>query len=318
MPGVDWPVERLKRYQGSFPAPEDFGLFWKKKKQEIEKIKPDICQERVIFPGEKLRYYRISVKAVDGCVLRAKYICPDTEKRFPTEVVFHDYPQASRGWFYLGRYAAIGRGVLAPDCRGQGGESDSGFCGKGPTAYGPMFNGLEDVVDNMYLCRLIEDAFLWITVAEALPYVDKEELTVYGEGQGGGLAVACAALYPEIRKCGAHYPMLCDYKRVWEIDFDEGAYEGLRYFFCWRDPLHEREEELFKKLSYVDVKNFAPMVKAKTLMSTGLLDRVSPPSAQFSVFNGLQCEKQHLIYPKHGHERNNFFENEHLKFLLEG
>lgn len=50
-------------------------------------------------------------------------------------------------------------------------------------------------------------------------------------------------------------------------------------------------------------------------MSTGLLDCVSPPSAQFAVFNALDTPKRHLVYPKHGHELNNFFENELLKFF---
>ena len=120
---------------------------------------------------------------------------------------------------------------------------------------------------------------------------------------------------PVFRKCAAHYPMLCDYRRVWEMDFDTGAYEGLRFFFRWHDPLHRREEEILQKLAYVDAKNFAPLVRAEVLMSTGLLDCVSPPSAQFAVFNALDTPKRHLVYPKHGHELNNFFENELLKFF---
>ena len=180
-----------------------------------------------------------------------------------------------------------------------------------------MFNGLEDDITGMYLFQLFRDAFLWAKTAGQMPGIDQRQLYLYGEGQGGGLALACSALYPAFRKCAAHYPMLCDYKRVWDKDFDVNAYEGLRYFFRWRDPLHAREKEIFRKLAYMDVKNFAPMVRAKVLMSTGLQDTVSPPSAQFAVYNGLHTEKRHLVYPKHGHELNNFFENELLKFLME-
>jgi cephalosporin-C deacetylase len=80
--------------------------------------------------------------------------------------------------------------------------------------------------------------------------------------------------------------------------------------------MHEKEREIFEKLAYVDVKNFAPMIQAQILVSTGLQDTVSPPSAQFAVVNALQCPKKHVVYPKHGHELNNFFENELLKFIL--
>lgn len=157
---------------------------------------------------------------------------------------------------------------------------------------------------------------LWTRVLLALEGLDRERLSVYGEGQGGGLAIAAAALYPVFEKCAAHYPLLCDYKRVWDKDFDQNAYAGLRFFFRWHDPLHEREREVFGKLAYVDAVNFAPLVRAKVLMSTGLQDTVSPPSAQFALFNALTGENRHLVYPKHGHELNNFFENELLRFLL--
>ena len=43
----------------------------------------------------------------------------------------------------------------------------------------------------------------------------------------------------------------------------------------------------------MDAINFAPTVKAKVLVSTGLQDVVSPPTAQFALYNKLETEKQH-------------------------
>lgn len=317
MPGTDMPLKQLEAYTGSYPAERDFGDFWKKALRRVSDMKTDIRQEKLNFAQKNLEYYRITIKAADGCLLSAKYIRPAKKEEHPLMIQFHDYPMASRSWFHLSRYAAIGYGVLAPDCRGQGGASEAGFAGKGPTAYGPLFVGLEDKPENMYLYHLFEDALLWIEASKKLDGVKADKISLYGEGQGGALALAGSAMHPEIRKCAAHYPMLCDYYRIWEKDFDKGAYEGLRYFFRWHDPLHEREDEIFRKLSYFDVKNFAPMIQAYTLVSTGLQDVVSPPSAQFAIVNNLKCRKKHLVYPKHGHELNNFFENEYLKFILE-
>lgn len=317
MPGADASLGKLREYRGSYPVPEDFKTFWEKAKQKVKDFSLQIEEERTEFRGRKISYSRISIRSMDQVLLRAKYIRPKNKAGFPVVIQFHDYPMASRGWLHLSRYGALGFGVLAPDSRGQGGESESGRSGRGPTAGGALFEGILDAPEKMYLYHLIEDAFLWIEAAKRLHGADGGALSVYGEGQGGGLAIACAAMFPEIKKCAAHYPMLCDYKRVWEMDFDTNGYEGLKYFFRWHDPMHEWEKEIFDKLALMDVKNFAPMVKAKVLMSTGLKDMVSPPSAQFAVFNGLDCEKRHLVYPKHGHELNNFFENEYLKFLLE-
>ena len=317
MPGTDISLDKLKEYKGSYPIPEDFGAHWQQVKARLEGYAFKIEEEKQEFAGGILDYSWIRITAPDGCMLWAKYIRPKKEEEVPLVVQFHDYPQASRSWFHLSRYASVGYAVLAPDCRGQGGRSGVGLPVKGATAYGPMFFGLEDERENLYLHRLVEDALLWLLAAKKLTGVKAEEQVVYGEGQGAGLAIGAAALFSEIRKCGMHYPMLCDYYRIWEKDFDVNAYEGLRYYFRWKDPLHEREKEVFDKLAYVDAKNFAPMVNARVLMSTGLQDTISPPSAQFAVFNGLRGEKKHLVYPKHGHELNNFFENEWLKFLIE-
>lgn len=317
MPGTDMKIQQLKAYKGSYPAPDDFQEFWKQVMNKVSTRKAlHMTQEEIPFRQKNLKCYRIRITAEDHCCLSAKYIRPAKAGKLPLMIQFHDYPMASRSWFYLSRYASIGYGVLAPDCRGQAGESENGMAGKGPLACGPMFQGLEDTLKNMYLYHLIEDALLWITAAKSMEGVDTAKISVYGEGQGGGLAIACAAMYSDVVKCAAHYPMLCDYYRVWEKDFDVNAYEGLRYFFRWHDPLHRQEKEIFQKLSYFDVKNFAPMVQADTLISTGLQDAVSPPSAQFAIVNQMKCPKKHLIYPKHGHELNNFFENELLKFLL--
>lgn len=315
MPGVDLPLERLREYRGSEPCPDGFAAFWGETAADLDALNGEHLLERITSANANARYCRVTVTAPDGCALRAKYIRPVTDRPVPTVLQFHDYPAASRGWFHLTRYIALGYAVLAPDCRGQGGTSGNGAAPPGPMAYGPLFNGLEGELREMYLFQLYRDALLWAKTLARLPGTDGTNLLVYGEGQGGALALACAAMVPGFRKCAAHYPMLCDYRRVWEMDFDAGAYEGLRFFFRWHDPLHQREAEIFRKLAFVDAKNFAPLVQAEVLMSTGLLDCVSPPSAQFAVFNALRAPKRHLVYPKHGHELNNFFENELLKFF---
>lgn len=39
-----------------------------------------------------------------------------------------------------------------------------------------------------------------------------------GGSQGGGLALACAALEPSVARVASQYPFLCDWLRVWELD----------------------------------------------------------------------------------------------------
>ena len=74
-------------------------------------------------------------------------------------------------------------------------------------------------------------------------------------------------------------------------------------------------KEVFEKLAYIDIVNFSSKLSCDLLIGTGLLDSICPPSTQYAVFNNVNCKKKHLIFHKYGHELNNFFENENLKFM---
>ena len=79
---------------------------------------------------------------------------------------------------------------------------------------------------------------------------------------------------------------------------DEKYDDYFRHF----DPRHEREEEIFTKLGYIDLVHLAPRIQAKLQMHTGLMDNICPPSTQFAMYNHLTCEKSVVIYPDYAHE----------------
>ena len=136
----------------------------------------------------------------------------------------------------------------------------------------------------------------------SLDYVDETRVGVYGGSQGGALSIACAALVPSVKICAPTYPYLSDYKRVWVMDLNKSAYEGLRYYFRYFDPRHEREDEIFTKLGYIDIQHLAPRIKAKVRMATALMDTTCPPSTQFAAYNKMTCEKEMVLYPDYTHE----------------
>ncbi|WP_373214974.1 acetylxylan esterase [Ruminococcus sp. 5_1_39BFAA] len=316
MPGTDMSLEKLIAYQGTTQEPDDFWEFWERAWKQVQPLGDTLVLERRKSSQREMEFWNVTIRGLDGLELKGKFIHPVNISHTPLVVQFHDFPGGSRSWMHLSRYAAIGYSVLAMDCRGQGGLSNSPYVQKGITAYGPLFHGLSGKPEEMYLYKLYTDALTAVSAAKKLPGIDPEQLICYGEGQGAALALACAAFEPSVTKCGLHYPCLCDYRRVWDMDFDKGYYEGLRYYFRWKDSLNEKGDETFAKLDYMDGVNFASYAKTSVLMSICLQDLVSPPSCQFAVYNHLNCPKIDKIYPKHGHELNNFFENEWLKFLL--
>jgi len=139
-------------------------------------------------------------------------------------------------------------------------------------------------------------------VVMSLNEVNAQQVSAYGGSQGGGLALACAALEPRIQRVATVYPFLSDYQRVWEMDLAVRAYEELQSYFRLFDPLHIRETDVFTKLGYIDIQHLAPRIKAEVLVFCGLAGTVCPPSTQFAAYNKLTCPKEMVIYPDYGHE----------------
>jgi cephalosporin-C deacetylase len=192
---------------------------------------------------------------------------------------------------------------MSLDCRGQAGKSEDIISVKGNTLNGHIIRGLaEDSPKKLYFRNVFLDTAQLAGIMMSRNEVDAKRVVAHGGSQGGGLTLACAALEPRICRAAPVYPFLCDYKRVWDMDLDQAAYKELRDFFRNFDPRHEREEEIFTKLGYIDNQHLAPRIKAEIKMGLGLIDTVCPPSTQFAAFNKISSKKDVVIYPDFGHE----------------
>lgn len=101
------------------------------------------------------------------------------------------------------------------------------------------------------------------------------------------------------------------------MDLAKDAYQELQTYFRQHDPLHQREDELFTKLGYIDVQHLAPRIEADVLMAVGLMDTVCPPSTQFAAYNKIRSPKSLAIYPDFGHEGLPGFADTALLFMNE-
>jgi cephalosporin-C deacetylase len=255
------------------------------------------------YPSAIADYFELTFTSTKGARIYAKFLKPKSVVgKIPAVLLFHGLSGCSQEWSTLLPYVSQGFAVAALDCRGQGGLSADVGGMIGTTYSTPFTRGLDDEPEEL-LCRdLFLDTAMLARIVMGLDYVDEGRVAATGGSQGGALTVACAALVPEIKLCAPVYPYLSDYKRVWEMDLDQGAYEGLKYYFRHFDPRHEREEEIFTKLGYIDIQFLAPRIRAKVLMATGLRDTICPPSTQFAAYNKITSEKEVIIYPDYGHE----------------
>ncbi len=135
-----------------------------------------------------------------------------------------------------------------------------------------------------------------------MPEVDAARVGATGGSQGGGLTLACASLEPRIKRAAPLLPVPVRLQARLGDGPGVSAYEEIRTYFRQFDPTHEREDEIFTKLGYIDNQFLTPRIKAEVLMFTGLMDTVCPPSTQFAAYNRIKSKKDVVIYPDHGHE----------------
>jgi len=303
MPAVDMSLERLKVYQGVNPRPDDFDEFWDKSLEEMNSIDPCPTFERAKFNSRIAEAYNLTFTSTKNARIYAKFMKPkNVEGKIPAILMFHGLSGSSSDWSSLLPYVSQGFCVAFMDARGQGGYSEDVGGVPGTTFSTPFMRGFDGKPEDLYCRDMFLDTAMLARVVMDLDYVDETRIGATGGSQGGALTLACAALVPEIKMCAPKYPYLCDYKRVWDMHLDKGAYEGIRYYLRHFDPLHEHITEFFTKLGYIDLQFLAPRIKAKVLMSTGLLDNCCPPSTQFAAYNKITSEKEMLVYPDYGHE----------------
>ena len=235
--------------------------------------------------------------------IHAKLLRPrDASEPGPAVLMFHGYSGDSGDWSDKLGYVAAGQTVAALDCRGQGGLSEDKGGVEGWTLNGHIVRGLGDEPEKMLFRQIFLDAAQLARIVMDMPQVDENRVGATGGSQGGGLTLACAALEPRLKRAAPVFPFLCDYKRVWEIDLAKNAYDELQAWFRRFDPLHEREEEVFSRLGYIDTQHLAPRIQGEVMLSVGLMDKICPPSTQFAAYNRIAAKKTIRIYPDYGHE----------------
>ncbi len=321
MPMIDMPVKELELYVGTNPRPHDFEKYWEKALDEMRSVDCNVNMTEANFKTPAVECFDMYFTGVNGARIYVKHLRPkDRAAKIPAVLQFHGYGYYNGSWSADKlAYAASGCAVFAMDVRGQGGRSEDVSRVTGNTLHGHIIRGLENAdPQKLFFRDVFLDTAQLARIVMELDYVDETKVYAVGGSQGGALTLACAALEPRIARAAAASPFLSDYKRVWDMDMDMQAYEELREYFRHFDPRHEREEEIFMKLGYIDLQNLAPRIKGDTLMFTGLRDNVCPPSTQYAVYNKLLCRKKHILYPDYGHEYFRDSDDIQFNFLVNG
>ena len=316
MPLFEMPLDEMKLYRGINPVPSDFDEYWRSALDEMNATDPDIEIRKSTFETSFADCYDLYFTGVRGARIHAHYVKPiGRVSSRPAIVQVHGYSGSAGDWVDKLPFAAEGFSVFSMDCRGQGGSSEDVGGVKGNTLHGHIIRGLDDEPANLLFRHIFLDTAELVRIVMSMDEVDEKRIGVTGASQGGALSVACASLVPEINRLAPCYPFLSDYMRVWQMDLAKAAYQELTDYFRRFDPRHEREDEVFTTLGYIDIKNFAQRIRGEVLWGTGLMDMVCPPSSQFAAYNRITAEKRMVIYPDFGHELLPGFKDTVLGFM---
>ncbi len=261
-----------------------------------------------LTPYERSTYGPVLVDDVTfsghgGDPVRGWFIRPDVGHDLPLAVTYVGYGGGRGVPVDHLALPATGLAVLVMDTRGQGGSwttgatGDPGAASGGAQYPGVMTRGISDP-ETYYVTRLITDAVRAVETAAELPGVDPTRIAVTGVSQGGGLALAAAALAPGlVRLCHSDVPFLCDFPRALTTS-DSMPYAEIVGFLAQHVDL---VDAALRTLTYVDCALLARRIRAQTLVSVGMMDQTCPPSTVLAAYNGIQAPKTLAVHPFTGH-----------------
>ena len=296
MPWFDLSEAELRDYRTSTPEPDDLDAFWAARLAEAA-APPTLTRHAEDAYGA-VRVHDVEFSGARGDRIRGWFLQPPGVGDAPVVVTFIGYGGGRGLPVEHLALPAVGIAAFVMDTRGQGGgwtigaTGDPGRESDGPEHPGVMTRGITSP-ETYYYTRLFIDAARAVEVAAGLEGVDASRLGVQGASQGGGLALAAAALRPDLVKvCHADVPFLCDIQRAIGLT-GEFPYREVANFLSQQVDLADRALDT---LRYVDCALLARRIRATTLMSVGLMDEICPPSTVFAAYHEIDAPKQIVVH----------------------
>ncbi|MFS0732387.1 acetylxylan esterase [Microbacterium sp. 1P10UB] len=303
MPQYDLPLDELRDYQPTVRRRDDFADFWSGTLAESRAAAAAATTRRVDSGLRLVDTFDLEFSGFGGERVRGWVHVPaGSSEPLPAVVEFIGYGGGRKLAWQDHAYAEAGYVHVVMDTRGQGwwavGATADHGAGEGIGGIpGQMTRGILDPADYFYR-RVFTDAALLVDAVRELPQVDATRVAVTGGSQGGGIAIAAAALSDGLVGAAVDVPFLCHFERAVAITDARPYGELVDFFARYRDDV----ERAFDTLSYFDGVNLAPSADVPALFSVALRDDICPPSTVFAAYNAWAGPRDIAVYPFNGHE----------------
>jgi cephalosporin-C deacetylase len=294
---VDEQLAPLRALQVPETKQPDFDAFWAETVARVKETPLQAVLHPLAYPVPGMRVLDLTFAGLDGTPVHGWLLLPAVARGPVPVVVCYHGAGGSRGEpAHFACWLLAGCAVLTMDFRMQSGltGSHTGFT----THHAPswMSMGLLDK-RAFYFYHTWTDALRLLQLAFQRPELDPARVAVEGGSQGGGAALAMAALEPRVALCMADVPSMC---RLEKRVFDRSG--GAKNIAAFLRDHPELDEQVCATLSYFDNLNLAARIRCPVLVSCGLKDPVCPPDTIFAAYNKITAEKEMIAYPfgEHG------------------
>ena len=282
-----------ERLQPSAPRPADFDAFWSSKIRVLKAVP----ENAVLTPADSgkpdVEYATVRMDNVGGSHLYGQLAKPKRPGKFPALVILQwaggPYPlqkqwvtdRAAEGWLAIN----ISPHDVLP-------TEPQGYYDALPQELKNYHTiGREDR-DRSYFLKMYLADYRAVDYISRHPDWDGRTLVVMGTSMGGQQSLAVAGLHPKITHLVVNEPAGCD---------TNGPLHGRAsgYPFWPAD-----NPQAMKTALYFDPVNFAPRIKATSLVAIGFVDTVTPPVGIWIAFNQIRGPKEAvpMIDSPHNHQ----------------
>ncbi len=265
----------------------DIRAFWDKAIAELAEVDPQYSvTELTEKSGESRKMYLVEMQSLGGDTIRGYLMLPVKEGKYPAKIYYNGYgaqpwdmdPESNPELIEFQTYVR-GQGLNLPYNK-----------------YGDwVVYNLEDI-DNYYYRGAFMDVIRFMDFIYQLPQTDTRNIFTEGGSQGGALTLVSGALDHRVNAIAPYIPFLSDYPDYFRIVHWPGE--------VVKNAAKEKgmtDEEMYRNLSYFDIKNLARWIDCPVLMGVGLQDPTCPPHTNFAGYNLIDAPKEFVIYRDLGH-----------------